>query len=1394
MREKQESLVKGTALAVLMVLVIISSSFVSAERTGDAEHSTPAPKAWPYGGVFKIGFQSDLKSLNPCVASDVWSWNVIGLVYDTLARTSKDTMEPIPWVAENWSEDTPDHLNWTVKIRQGVKWHDGMPVTADDVVFTYNFFSVINRPHPWCDCIDWTPISGAADPNETYFEGVKKVDAYTVKFKLRSPCADFLNDVLGIPLLPKHIWRNHWNDATLWNMDYNPVTGEANVIGCGPYKFKYWKQGVEARIERNADYFMNVTLEDGNSYRAPFVDAVQFIIYKNMDAMVTALKQGTIDYIWWNIDPGWVPILLQIPGTRLFTNPDPGYQYVGFNLMLPFEGYDNGTGYQPRDDESEPVTYPSPEAGNDAGLPFRKAVSHCIDKDYIVSQLLQGYGTKGDSIVPPGLAYWYNDSLPQYPYNLTLAEQLLDEAHYSDVNSDGWREDYKGRVMDGPNNDGQIDILTPPCYDYPPWYEAGKIIASAMKQVGIKAETVPTNFGEIVDDVFVNRTFEMYVLGWILSMEPTWVYDFFNSKFDWYNPNIGDGGNNCVAYRNQHYDEISARVNTEMDREVRRELVKECQGMIARDLPVNVLYYRQVLEVADVWEWTGYHEHIGGIGNGWTLLQIHHPIYNFFVDVKAFPATIQGTKNATLQLFVSVTDNNGSACSGLNVSIVLQPAQELASIELDAAEKVTDENGKAVFTITCRENFLHDVVFRAIANVTDGTHNAWGMTCFTITMAGLNVEVTSPTIVEGLNGTVFYLNVTVKQFNTPLSGAQVEFQTLTPSDNLKNTLVRTNTDANGTAGLSFKVLANFTASTPVELKFTVWPAGGVKTLYSHNFVVLARGGSVVDVAIDPIDTIKGVPGKTTNVTVHVSNGTQQIAGASVYGYVSPADKGLVVVQTGAIDTGTDGKAIFTLKVGNLIMQDTTFKFIAVVASGLFAGYATTPVNVSAVKALNASVEVNPATIPGEVGKNTTVKVTVISEGTPAEGASVWLDILPATGALAVSPANATTDASGVVQFRISVNATITNATTFTITARVSYGTLFTTGTACLQVNSIPSVELELSKTEVAGITGARIVATVTVQNGTTPIADVNVSLALNQSTGLHVETGKKTGSDGKATINITVTQNFSADAVVSVEAVATIGGRTYQSSVQTLAIKHVPYAITVTLDRTSVDGYKDTVVNAIVSVLNGTTPMYGANVSLHATPDTGIEIAPGNVTTDANGTAGFSIKLTAHFTANATVSIVAETTIDGVEYTGVATTLSIMGIQLSYNVTMTLESTQIDGVKGNTVKATIIVRSGDTPVPNLSVTVTFDRSGLRATNATTDANGTAVVTITVIENFTADTVIKVTPVVAGKPYPDSAVNLAVREKATTPGFEVIAVVSAIALGAGGIAYSRRRVH
>ncbi|MEM3444673.1 MAG: ABC transporter substrate-binding protein [Thermoplasmata archaeon] len=1402
MKNKDRRWVVTAALAFVLVLVMIATPFSGAVAGKAPEKSAPTTKAPPYGGVFKIGFQSDLKSLNPCIANDVWSWNVIGFIYDTLSGTQKGTDEPIPWVAESWSSDETS-LEWTVKIRQGVKWHDGQPLTADDVVFSYNFLMDVGRYVSSLECLDWTPLPGATDKNETYYVGVQKVDDYTVKFKLQRTNPIFLLDTLGIPLLPKHIWRSHWDDKTSWNMNHNPTTGTADVIGSGPFKFAYWKPGVEARIERNPDYFWESVIEDGNKYKVPFVDAIQYIIYKNMDAMVTALKQGMIDYIWWSIDPGWIPVVSQIPGAKVFVNDDRGYFYIMFNMMLPFEGYDEGTGYQPRNDENSPITYPNPQGGEDAGLPFRKAVSHCIDKEYIVTRLLQGFGTKGDSIVPPSYTIWYNETVPQYPYSIDTAKAILDAANYKDTDSDGWREDYKGRKMGG----GQIEILTPPA-DYDPIRaEAGKQIANSMQLAGINAVSKPTSFGEIVDRVFVSRDYEMFILGWRLGIDPSWVYDFFNSKFDWYNPSIGDGGNNPAGYRNQYYDNISAQVTSEMNPQERIRLVKECQGMIATHLPTNVLYYRKVIEVADTSEWTGYYERAGGIGNGWTMMEVHHPVSQsqLRVTLNAFPATMPGTKNATLKLTASAVKADGSPYPNVNVKLSFSPALDPAYFTVDATQKTTDANGKADFIITCIENYPQDTVFHATVEATDGVTSATADTYFTISIAGLNVEVTSPTIVEGTAGNVFYLNVTVRQFANPLSGAQVEFQTFTPPDNLKAAVVRANTDENGSVSLKMQVTGNFTASTPVEIKYTVWPAGGAKTLYIHNFVVLANEGTPVDINVEPIGAIEGLPGKTKEVNVTVTSGGTPVAGATVYGYVTPVGKGLSVVE-GSVDTGTDGKATFTLQVDSLITTEMNFKFIAVVATSNSAGYGDAAAQVSAVTTMNAAMQITPATINGQTGQTATVKVTVTSGGTPIKDASVLLDITPATGLLEVLPQEgAVTDSNGIATLTIKVVSDFASDATFTITGHATYATLTATATGTLEVKGVGGGEnitatLELSAQEVDGVTGAEVSATVTVMNGTAPMPDVDVSLQLTPSTGLSAETGKKTGADGKAVIKITVTQDFSQNTSVSVVGVATISGKTYYSSPKTLLVRYVPYAyrISVTLEPSQVDGYKDTTVNATVKVLNGTTPMEGINVTLSANPATNIEISPSSAVTDANGTAKFTVKLTADFQQTTSITFTPKATIEGTEYTGITATLTVNAIQQpTYTVTMTLEPQEIEGKKDNTVKAKITVKQGDAGVANVSVTVKLEPSeGLSATTVQTDANGNAEVTITITQDFSQDKTVKVTPKVGGVDYTASAKDLKVKAKAAepTPGFEVLGAIAAIAAVAGILVYTRRKEH
>ncbi|MEM3445728.1 MAG: hypothetical protein QW115_07150, partial [Thermoplasmata archaeon] len=400
-----------------------------------------------------------------------------------------------------------------------------------------------------------------------------------------------------------------------------------------------------------------------------------------------------------------------------------------------------------------------------------------------------------------------------------------------------------------------------------------------------------------------------------------------------------------------------------------------------------------------------------------------------------------------------------------------------------------------------------------------------------------------------------------------------------------------------------------------------------------------------------------------------------------------------------------------------------------------------------------------------------------------------LDFSPATTSFQVLPSIGYTNTTGVATFNVRVVSEIPSNTTFNVTAYAGYGTLSAKANGTLVVRKGGgeiSVSLELSRQEVEGVTGAEVLATVCVNEDTAPLADVDVSLLLSPETGLSAEAGKKTDANGTARIKITLTGDFSADTVVHVKAIAVVNGMSHESTEAVLTVRQVSYLITLTLEPAEVAGNEGNSVNATVRVLRGTAPVSGANVSLAVAPNASIEISPGMGQTDENGTAGFRIRLTANFTEDTEVLVKSHAVIRGIEYNGSSAVLKIRGVSSGYDggyeITLTLEPAEIVGKKGREVKAVITVRRNGTGVPALNVTVAFERAGLSATEGVTDQNGTAVVKITVVEEFREAAVIKVIPVVNGKSYPENGTALKIEPvPVQTPGFEVWMQVIAIAL-------------
>ena len=188
------------------------------------------PSASPASGkvTLRLGWTNDPDNLNPFVGYESSSYEVWALNYDMLIGYAADG-SPEPQLAESWSV-SDDGLVWTFKIRQGVKWQDGTPLTAKDVAFSYNVI-----------------IDQNLTAYSTYTKGIKKVlvvDDYTVEIICEKPKANM--ERLWIYVLPEHIW----------NTGKNPEKMRATlpIVGTGPFQCVEWKKGGFVRMEKNPNY------------------------------------------------------------------------------------------------------------------------------------------------------------------------------------------------------------------------------------------------------------------------------------------------------------------------------------------------------------------------------------------------------------------------------------------------------------------------------------------------------------------------------------------------------------------------------------------------------------------------------------------------------------------------------------------------------------------------------------------------------------------------------------------------------------------------------------------------------------------------------------------------------------------------------------------------------------------------------------------------------------------------------------------------------------------------------------------------------------------------------------------------------------------------------------
>lgn len=320
--------------------------------------------------ILTIGTPQEPDSINPLASTSVWGWKFMRMYYDKLVRLNVD-IEPEPWAAE--SINPVDDVTLDVVLREGMTFHDGEPVTVNDIKFTFDYYIESQF--------------GYFSPALAPIDSVEVVDDRTVRFHLVEPNAPFIIVTLSqIPILPMHIWQDIAPGAEL-------APDEIPTVGSGPFRFERFDRGEFKALTVFEDHWTAGDID---------LDGVEWIIYADQEGVLTGLQTGEIDMTAWRLEPGGIPIAEAEDHVTVIRVPDFGYFHLTFNTLR-----------SPLDDPA-----------------VRRALSHAVDHAAIIDVLLDGLGEAGNSVVAPINAFWHNPDATFYEYDLDRARQILEDAGY----------------------------------------------------------------------------------------------------------------------------------------------------------------------------------------------------------------------------------------------------------------------------------------------------------------------------------------------------------------------------------------------------------------------------------------------------------------------------------------------------------------------------------------------------------------------------------------------------------------------------------------------------------------------------------------------------------------------------------------------------------------------------------------------------------------------------------------------------------------------------------------------------------------------------------------------------------------------------------------------------
>lgn len=458
-----------------------------------------------FGGTFVSSTIGEgPKTFNPFNSKDNISSQMSEIMYDGLVTTDPVTGDTIPKLAKSFTVNGKEYI---VKLRHGIKWSDGKPITADDVVFTWQ--NIILDGFGNTSIRDSIVIDGKLPT-------VEKIDNYTVKFVTPEPFAPFLR-MLSSPIAPKHVFEPAVKKGKAYFEGFlSTNTPPKDFVISGAFKLKEYVPAQRVVFERNPNYY--VINKDGK--KLPYLEKIVYLIVGDINNQVLKFEGGELDEI--SLQGANVARFKEMEKHGDFTvyniGPDTGTMYIAMNMNN--RKNDKGKYYV---DPKKQVWFQDKN--------FRQAVDYAIDRKNMVFNIANGLAEP--LFTPETLnSIFLNKSLKGYDRNIEKSKELLKKSGFS------W--DKAGHLIDKFGNHVEFDLYTNAGNTE---REAiGVMVKQDLEDLGMKVNFKPIEFNSLVNKLMATLDWDMVIMGFTGSpLEPNggknvWLSDgtlhIFNQRLE----------------------------------------------------------------------------------------------------------------------------------------------------------------------------------------------------------------------------------------------------------------------------------------------------------------------------------------------------------------------------------------------------------------------------------------------------------------------------------------------------------------------------------------------------------------------------------------------------------------------------------------------------------------------------------------------------------------------------------------------------------------------------------------------------------------------------------------------------------------------------------------------